>query len=211
MAQYFERVHSSSISNSSGSPTSILTSNSDDALVSIRCVNKGTSAVTVTVIINSSSTDHFVIKDAPIPVGSSLELIDSGSKIVMQNTDVLKTINRISSSIQKFIKQQIQKSEDLIYFIKNNTICRNIQLARYFGEQKGSKCGICDVCISKKKYNSSSLEKDILELISYKEEISQEEIIFTLDSDEKAILIHLRYLLSKDIISLTTTNKYFIS
>jgi len=122
-----------------------------------------------------------------------------------------KTINRISSSIQKFIKQQIQKSEDLIYFIKNNTICRNIQLARYFGEQKGSKCGICDVCISKKKYNSSSLEKDILELISYKEEISQEEIIFTLDSDEKAILIHLRYLLSKDIISLTTTNKYFIS
>ena len=47
--------------------------------------------------------------------------------------------------------------------------------------------------------------------ISYKEEISQEEIIFTLDSDEKAILIHLRYLLSKDIISLTTTNKYFIS
>ena len=31
-----------------------------------------------------------MIKDAPIPVGSSLELIDSGSKIVMQNTDVLK-------------------------------------------------------------------------------------------------------------------------
>ena len=81
MAQDFERVHSSSISNSSGSPTSILTSNSDDALVSIRCVNKGTSAVTVTVLINSSSTDHFVIKDAPIPVGSSLELIDRKSVV----------------------------------------------------------------------------------------------------------------------------------
>lgn len=122
-----------------------------------------------------------------------------------------KTINRISSSIEKFIKQQIQKSEDLIYFIKNNTICRNIQLARYFGEQKVSKCGICDVCISKKKYNTSSLEKDILELFSFKKEISQEEIIFSLDEDEKAILIHLRYLLSKDKIGLTNNNKFFIS
>jgi len=122
-----------------------------------------------------------------------------------------KTINRISSSIEKFIRQQIQKSEDLIYFIKNNTICRSIQLARYFGEQKVSKCGICDVCISKKKNNTSSLEKDILELFSYKKEISQEEIIFSLDGDEKAILIHLRYLLSKDKIGLTNNNKFFIS
>ena len=103
MAQDFERVHSSSISNSSGSPTSILTSNSDDALVSIRCVNKGSSAVTVTVLINSSSTDHFVIKDAPIPVGSSLELIDSGSKIVMQNTDVLKAYADTASAVDVLV------------------------------------------------------------------------------------------------------------
>ena len=47
-----------------------------------------------------------------------------------------RTINRISTSIEKFLNQQIQKSEDLIYFIKNNTICRSIQLSNYFGEKK---------------------------------------------------------------------------
>ena len=60
-------------------------------------------SVTVSVIINSSSTDHFVIKDAPIPVGSSLELIDSGSKIVMQNSDVLKAYADTASSVDVLV------------------------------------------------------------------------------------------------------------
>lgn len=121
------------------------------------------------------------------------------------------SINRISHSIETFINQQIKKSKDLLYFIKNNTTCRNIQLSHYFDEEQVSKCNICDVCISEKKYNSSNLEKDIFELFSDKKEISQEEIIFSLDRDEKAILIHLRYLLSKNKIGITNNNKFFIS
>ena len=121
------------------------------------------------------------------------------------------SINRISHSIETFINKQIQKSKDLLYFIKNNTTCRNIQLSHYFDEEQVSKCNICDVCISEKKYNSSNLEKDIFELFSDKKEISQEEIIFSLDRDEKAILIHLRYLLSKNKIGITNNNKFFIS
>mgnify|MGYP000085238894 CR=1 FL=1 len=62
-----------------------------------------------------------------------------------------------------------------------------------------------------KLIEDSKLEKDILELFSHKKEISQKEIIFSLDRDEKAILIHLRYLLSKDKIGLTKNNKFFIS
>ena len=121
------------------------------------------------------------------------------------------SINRISHSIETFINQQIKKSKDLLYFIKNNNTCRNIQLSHYFDEELVSKCNICDVCISEKKYNSSNLEKDIFELFSDKKEISQEEIIFSLDRDEKAILIHLRYLLSKKKIGITNNNKFFIS
>ena len=121
-----------------------------------------------------------------------------------------KTINRISKSIEKYLNQQQQKSEELIYFIKNNTTCRCVQLSHYFNEKKISKCTLCDVCISKKKNSSNWLEKDILELFKDKKEISQEEIIFSLDHDEKAILIHLRNLLSKDKIGLTANNKFFI-
>ena len=90
MAQDFERSYASSISNSAGSPTTLVTSNSDDALVSIRCVNKSTASANVTVLVSSGGTDYYVIKDAPIVQGGSLELIDSGSKIVIQNADVLK-------------------------------------------------------------------------------------------------------------------------
>ena len=99
MAQDFERNFASSISNSSGSPTTLVTSNSDDAIVSIRCVNKHTASISVTVLVSSGGTDYFVIKDAPIPVGGSLELIDSGSKIVIQNGDVLKAYADTASAV----------------------------------------------------------------------------------------------------------------
>jgi len=103
MAQDFERVYASSISNNSGSPTSILTSNSDDALISVRCVNKHSASATVTVVISSSGTDYNVIKGAPIPTGSSLELIDSGSKIVIQNGDVVKAFSDTASAIDVLV------------------------------------------------------------------------------------------------------------
>lgn len=53
MAQDFKRAYASSISNSSGSPTTLVTSNSNDALISIRCVNKTGSAANATVLIAS--------------------------------------------------------------------------------------------------------------------------------------------------------------
>ena len=77
-------------------------------------------------------------------------------------------------------------------------------------EKKVSKCNLCDVCISDKKNSSNRIEKDIKELFKDRKEISQDEIIFSLEHDEKAILIHLRNLLSKDKIGLTANNKFFI-
>jgi hypothetical protein len=106
MAQDFENEFASSISNSSGSPTTIVTANSDDALISIRCVNKASATATVSVTITDSvATAYFVIKDAPVPVGGSLELIDSGSKIVMQNGDILKAYSDTESAINVLVSR----------------------------------------------------------------------------------------------------------
>tara|TARA_R100001510_G_C7446804_1_gene73547 strand:- start:71 stop:406 length:336 start_codon:yes stop_codon:yes gene_type:complete len=99
MAQDFEKARASSISNSSGSPTTILTSNSDDALVSVRFVNKHTSSVNVSAVISSGGTDFFLQKDSPVSVGGALELIDSGSKLVMQNGEVLKVYADTASAV----------------------------------------------------------------------------------------------------------------
>ena len=103
MAQDFERSYASSISNASGSPTTLVTSDSDDAIVSIRCINKYTTAVNVTVLISSGGTDYFVIKDAPLPLGGSLELIDSGSKIVIQSADVVKAYADTASAVDVLV------------------------------------------------------------------------------------------------------------
>ena len=103
MAQDFEREYKSSISNSSGSATAFTATDSDDALISIRCVNKSGNSATISVLISSGGTDYNVIKGAPIPTGSSLELIDSGSKIVIQTGDVVKAFSDTASAIDVLI------------------------------------------------------------------------------------------------------------
>ena len=120
------------------------------------------------------------------------------------------TINRVSKTIQSYLTQQVKKSENLISFIKNDTICRSIQLLNYFGETAVSDCGMCDVCITKKNENPKDLDHQIIQLFKNRKEISQEEIITLLPTYEKAILIHLRKLISKDIIGITNDNKFFL-
>ncbi len=121
-----------------------------------------------------------------------------------------KTINTISKNILNYTTQQTIKAKELVSFIRNDKVCRNIQLLKYFGEKEVSKCRICDVCISKKNKNPKDVEQQIINLFKKQKEISQDEIIALLNSDESSILIHLRYLLSKDRIGLSDTNKFFL-
>ena len=101
MAQDFEREYKSSISNSSGSATAFTATDSDDALISIRCVNKSGGSATISVLISSGGTDYYVIFGAPIPAGG----IDSGSKIVLQNGDVLKAFSDTASAIDVLVSR----------------------------------------------------------------------------------------------------------
>ena len=87
MAQDFEN----SIARDTGtSGATIRTANSDDAIVGLRLANIHTAAITVDCFITRSSANYFLVKGATIPAGSSLELIDGGSKIVLVSGDALK-------------------------------------------------------------------------------------------------------------------------
>ena len=97
MAQDFERAvaaDSTSDINIGASAVTVFTSNSDDAIVGIRLANVTTSQIKVDVFVETDDINGdlnvYLIKNAPIPTGSSLELIDGGSKIVLQNGDALK-------------------------------------------------------------------------------------------------------------------------
>ena len=100
MAQDFERTLNRNISNNAGSPTELrAAANSDDAIIGIRCVNTAGTSVNITVYVKNGGNNTHIIKDAPIPTGGSLELIDGGSKVVLQSVDSVEAVASSASSI----------------------------------------------------------------------------------------------------------------
>ena len=97
MAQDFERVLKTSIGTSATEVRAA--ADSDDAIIGMRFANKGTTAVTVDATVKNSSTSYYLIKDAPIPAGGSLELIDGGSKIVLASGDKITAVSDTASSL----------------------------------------------------------------------------------------------------------------
>jgi len=99
MAQDFERTITKDIDASLADIRA--TSNSDDAIVGLRLANTSASTIVADVAItdNSNNVTAYLIKNAPIPSGSSLELIDGGSKIVLQSGDKLRAKSDATDSM----------------------------------------------------------------------------------------------------------------
>lgn len=76
----------------SNSTTNVLTAGATSTLIllSVLVSNKTGSSANVDVyLVTTSGDDIYLIRNAPVPAGSSLELI-SGSKIIMESSDVLR-------------------------------------------------------------------------------------------------------------------------
>ena len=100
MAQNFQRTLNQNISNDSGSATELrAAANTNDAIIGVRCTNTSGSSVNITVYVRNSSTNYHIIKTAPIPTGGSLELIDGGSKVVLQSGDSVEAYASAASSV----------------------------------------------------------------------------------------------------------------
>ena len=100
MAQDFERNFANGVGTSG---STLRTANSDDAIVGITIANVHTAQITVEVFITNSSTDYHIVKDAPIPVGSTLQVLDGGAKIVLQSGDALKVKSSVNSSADVWV------------------------------------------------------------------------------------------------------------
>ena len=103
MAQDIERH----INRTTGaSPVTVFTSNSDDTVVGIRCCNiHASTTINVDVYIVNGGNNYYLIKTAPIPVGGSLELIDGGSKIILQSGDALTVVSDTASSLDTVVSR----------------------------------------------------------------------------------------------------------
>lgn len=100
MAQDFERNIARNVGTSE---VALRTANSDDALIGINIANVTTTQILMDVFINDGSNDYYIIKDAPIPVGSTLQVLDGGAKVVMQASDVLKVQSDTASSADVWV------------------------------------------------------------------------------------------------------------
>jgi hypothetical protein len=100
MAQNFRRYTSNDVG--TGAAT-LFTANSYDTVVGISVANVTTSAVNASVYINDGSNDIYLIKDAPIPAGSALQVLDGGAKFVVQSGDALKVISDTASSLDVWV------------------------------------------------------------------------------------------------------------
>jgi hypothetical protein len=100
MAQNFRRYTSNDVGTSAAT---LFTANSYDTVVGISVANVTASAVTASVYINDGTNDIYLIKDAPIPAGSALQVLDGGAKFVVQNNDALKVVSDTASSLDVWV------------------------------------------------------------------------------------------------------------
>ena len=100
MAQNFRRTTSNNVGTS---VVSAYTADSYDTIVGITLTNVHSSSINVDVYVNDGSNDIYLVKSAPIPVGSQLQLIDGGAKIVVEDGDVIKVKSDTASSCDVWI------------------------------------------------------------------------------------------------------------
>jgi hypothetical protein len=85
------------------SAATLFTANSNDTIVGISVANVTGSAVNASVFINDGSNDFYLVKNAPIPSGSALQVLDGGAKVVVQSGDILKVVSDTASSLDTWI------------------------------------------------------------------------------------------------------------
>ena len=67
-------------------------------VIGLTLANVTSGTITADVQLVTSGDDPYIVKDIPIPAGSSVEVM-SGNKIVMETTDILKVLGSATNSV----------------------------------------------------------------------------------------------------------------
>ena len=108
MAQDFERNIARNVGTSA---STIFTANSDDAVVGINVSNTTSSQIKISVFVTVSSADYYLVKDAPVPASSALQILDGGAKFVLQSGDALKVQSDTATSADVWLSRVDSISE----------------------------------------------------------------------------------------------------
>ena len=120
MANDFKRFTVPSVNTSVGASASAVYtvpssgSAMESIVIGITLANKTSTGVTASVFLDnfSGSNDVYIVKDATIPAGSSLEVM-SGNKIVVQGNGSANDVIRVSSGTATAVDATISVLEDV--------------------------------------------------------------------------------------------------
>ena len=122
MANDFKRFAKPSVGTSTGAsadavytvPAGAGSSALESIIIGITLANKTSTGVTASVFLDNEdgSNDVFIVKDATVPAGSSLEVM-SGNKIVVQNDGSNADVVRVSCNTGSSLDALITVLEDV--------------------------------------------------------------------------------------------------
>tara|TARA_Y100000996_G_C22340605_1_gene568485 strand:+ start:48 stop:416 length:369 start_codon:yes stop_codon:yes gene_type:complete len=122
MANDFKRFAKPSVGTSTGAsadavytvPAGAGSSALESIIIGITLANKTSTGVTASVFLDNEdgSNDVFIVKDATVPAGSSLEVM-AGNKIVVQNDGSNADVVRVSCSAGSSLDALITVLEDV--------------------------------------------------------------------------------------------------
>ena len=103
MAQNFRRYTANNVGTSATAIPTAAAFDSFDTIVGISVANVTASSVNASVYINDGTNDIHLIKDAPIPSGSALQVLDGGAKFVVQSGDRIYVQSNTASSLDVYV------------------------------------------------------------------------------------------------------------
>lgn len=96
------------------------------------------------------------------------------------------------------------KVHAVVQYVEEQEACRQLVLMQYFGQKEKESCGICDVCLSRKKRKNLTPRKKIKELILHlleEKDWNIKELLYRFDEAEReAGMAELRELLDDNVI-----------
>jgi ATP-dependent DNA helicase RecQ len=97
-----------------------------------------------------------------------------------------------------------KRIESIISYANENEICRSRILLKYFGQKETHDCGHCDICLSKNETGLKRCEFNSIKEAVFKKigdgELTNNELIDSLEGDKKKIIKVIRYLCDLDQI-----------
>lgn len=105
-----------------------------------------------------------------------------------------------------------ERFENMMIYASNQTECRSVVIQRYFGDNDAQPCGICDICLAKRKRlknDANTLCDTILTTLS-NESMDAREICRRIKADPQIVAESIDILRSKNKISATSDGKLTI-